>query len=132
MSDLKLVPPSTCVTCLGIKVDTVHKLYLSLTTKCKILKHCVKHGQIRKLIPNNNFNPYLDHFCILIFIKTCVGSTHSLINIMGSHTLIINNQIIQCIWMLLWPVWGKYLATWSIPSPYSLLINISILHSSKC
>ena len=42
VSDSKLLPPSTCVTCLGIQVE----LYLSLTKNCKILKPCVNHGQI--------------------------------------------------------------------------------------
>ena len=50
----KLVPPSTCVTNLGIQVDTVHKT----NEKLQEIKMLCKHGHIRNFVLNNNFNPY--------------------------------------------------------------------------
>ena len=54
VSDSKLVPPSTCVTCLGIQVDTVQKKpYQFLKSKL-----CVKHGHKSRLLQKNSFNRY--------------------------------------------------------------------------
>ena len=49
VSDLKLVPPSTCVTCLGIQVDT-------LSIPEKRLQEIKR--QKRRLLQNNSFNRY--------------------------------------------------------------------------
>ena len=49
VSDSKLVPPSTCVTCLGIQVDTVNKMLSIPQKNCRKLNKCAKHGHKRKL-----------------------------------------------------------------------------------
>ena len=66
VSDSKLVLPSTCVTYLGIQVDTIHRtISIPYEKNYKILKAYVDHGQVKEIALSSIYNLYLAQFCIL-------------------------------------------------------------------
>ena len=58
VSDKKLVPPSTQVTCLGILVDTVDLSVSIPVEKLQLLKDTCKQWSISTHVPKENYSPY--------------------------------------------------------------------------
>ena len=57
VSQSKLIPPDTKVTCLGIVVNTIKKLYQSQLKSWKKSNICVHNGLLNPLALKGNCNP---------------------------------------------------------------------------
>ena len=79
VSDSKLVPPCTRVTCLGIQVDTVHKILSIPNKKLQEIKCCVNHGTHKKACTKQQFQSLLGS---LLYITKCVKLARIFLNCM--------------------------------------------------
>ena len=52
----------------------------------KKLNYCVNHGQIRKLVLNNNFSPYFGHFFMTKCIKSARFSLNRMLQVLRSYS----------------------------------------------
>ena len=59
VSDSKLVPPSTCVTCLGIQVDTVNKTLSIPEEKLQEIKNMCKTWTHKKIVTKQQYQSLL-------------------------------------------------------------------------
>ena len=87
VSDSKLVPPSTCVTCLGIQVDTVHKTLSIPEEKLQEIKTLCKTWAQKKAATKQQFQSLLGS---LLYITKCIKPAHIFLNRMLQDTFTLS------------------------------------------
>ena len=77
MSDSKLVPPSTCVTCLGIQVDTVQKTLSIPEAKLQEIKTLCKTWTQKQVATKQQFQSLSGS---LLYITKCIKPARIFLN----------------------------------------------------
>ena len=77
VSDSKLVPPSTCVTCLGIQVDTVNKTLSIPQKKLQEIKQRCKTWTQKKTVTKHQYQSLLGS---LLYITKCIKPARIFLN----------------------------------------------------
>ena len=79
VGDSKLVPPSTCVTCLGIQVDTIHKTLSIPQEKLQEIKNLCKSWTHKTVVTKQQFQSLLGS---LLYVSKCIKPAHIFLNCM--------------------------------------------------
>ena len=77
VSDSKLVPPSTCVTCLGIQVDTINKTLSIPQEKLQEIKQMCKTWTQKKTVTKQQYQSLLGS---LLYITKCIKPARIFLN----------------------------------------------------
>ena len=100
VSDSKLVPPSTCVTCLGIQVDTVNKTLSIPQEKLQEIKTLCKAWTHKKVVTKQQYQSLLGS---LLYITKCIKPARIFLNRMlqvlrahhASHRFTLESEFFQ-------------------------------------
>ena len=100
VSDSKLVPPSTCVTCLGIQVDTVNKTLSIPQEKLQEIKTVCKAWTHKKVVTKQQYQSLLGS---LLYITKCIKPARIFLNRMlqvlrahhNSHRFTLQSEFFQ-------------------------------------
>ena len=77
VSDSKLVPPSTCVTCLGIQVDTVNKTLSIPEEKLQEIKSLCQEWTHKRVVTKQQYQSLLGS---LLYISKCIKPARIFLN----------------------------------------------------